>query len=170
MPTSAHPLHALAWAAAIALAPALARAQAATAPAPAASAAETVLPTVRVEAPPALPAKTEGSGSYTTGATAAATGLTLSLRDTPQSVTVITRERMDDQAMPAVADALVSTTGVSLKAVDRGRNNLSVRGFDVTNFLFDGIPFATGNIGIEEQNSVVYDRVEVEPRTTSTRS
>lgn len=161
MPISTHPLHALAWAAAIALTPSAARAQAAPTPAPAASAAETMLPTVRVEAAAALPSKTEGSGSYTTGATAAATGLTLSLRDTPQSVTVITRERMDDQAMPAVADALVSTTGVSLKAVDRGRNNLSVRGFDVTNFLFDGIPFATGNIGIEEQNSVVYDRVEV---------
>lgn len=128
---------------------------------PARATGETELPAVRVRASATPSAKTEGSGTYTTGATSAATGLTLSLRDTPQSVTVITRERIDDQAMDTVADALVSTNGVSLKGVDRGRNSISVRGFDVTNFQFDGVPFATGNVGLETQNTVIYDRVEV---------
>ena len=104
---------------------------------------------------------TEGTGSYTTGSASTATGLNLSLRDTPQSVSVITRERMDDQTMRTAADALKSTTGVSLKAVDRGRNNLSVRGFEVKSFQFDGIPVATGNIGIETTNTAMYDRLEV---------
>ncbi len=104
---------------------------------------------------------TEGSNSYTTGAAATATGLALSLRETPQSVTVITRERMDDQAMTTVSDALRNTIGVSVKPVDRGRNNLSVRGFDVNNFQIDGVPTVTGNIGLETLNNSIYDRIEV---------
>lgn len=146
---------------------AVAAAQAqAPAPAPAAAASapragETQLPLLRATAAATADGRSEGSGSYTPGATRSATGLELGLRDTPQSITVITRERIEQQAMPAVADVLVSTPGVSLKAVDRGRNTLSVRGFDVTNFLFDGVPATTGNIGIEEQSSVIYDRVEV---------
>ena len=39
---------------------------------------------------------TEGSGSYTAKATTASTGLALSLKETPQSVSVMTRQQMDD--------------------------------------------------------------------------
>jgi outer membrane receptor for ferric coprogen and ferric-rhodotorulic acid len=67
---------------------------------------------------------------------------------------------MDDAAMTA-ADALRSTTGVSLKPVDRGRNNSSVPGFEITSFQFDGVPVATGNVGIETTNTAIYDRIEV---------
>ena len=45
----------------------------------------------------ALGSTTEGSHSYTTGETSTATKLPLSLRETPQSVTVITRQQMTDQ-------------------------------------------------------------------------
>ena len=63
--------------------------------------------------------------------------------------------------MTTVADALLNTTGVSLKPVDRERNNLSVRGFEINSFQLDGVPVATGNIGIETGNTAIYDRVEV---------
>ena len=119
------------------------------------------LPAVRVSADEETSLATEDTGSYTTSSSSTALGLNLSLRDTPQSVTVITRERMDDEAMTTAADALRSTTGVSLKPVDRGRNNLSVRGFEVTSFQFDGVPVATGNVGIETTNTAIYDRIEV---------
>jgi outer membrane receptor for ferric coprogen and ferric-rhodotorulic acid len=117
------------------------------------------LPAVRVNAEDST--TSEGTASYTTESSSTATGLSLSLRETPQSITVITRQRMDDQAMTTAGDALRNTTGVSLKPVDRGRNNLSVRGFDITSFQFDGVPVATGNIGIETTNTAIYDRVEV---------
>jgi outer membrane receptor for ferric coprogen and ferric-rhodotorulic acid len=119
------------------------------------------LPAVRVSAAEETSLATEGTRSYTTPSSSTALGLNLSLRDTPQSVTVITRKRMDDEAMTTAADALRSTTGVSLKPVDRGRNNLSVRGFEVTSFQFDGVPVATGNVGIETTNTAIYDRIEV---------
>jgi outer membrane receptor for ferric coprogen and ferric-rhodotorulic acid len=115
------------------------------------------LPKIEVEATESVTIE----GAYTAGPTATATGLTLSFRDTPQSISVVTRERMDDQAMTTIGDALRNTTGVSLKPVDRGRNNLSVRGFEVNNFQLDGVPVATGNIGLETTHTVIYERVEV---------
>src|SRR5690606_4267951 len=53
------------------------------------------------------------------------------------------------------------TTGLSVKRVDRGRNLLSARGFDITSFQLDGLPFATGNVGLEESSTAIYERVEV---------
>lgn len=104
---------------------------------------------------------TENTGSYTVESSNIATGLNLSLRDIPQSVTVITSELMEDLAMDSVTDALRSTTGVSVKATDRGRNSLSARGFDINNYQIDGVPTVTGNIGIETANTAIYDRIEI---------
>lgn len=92
---------------------------------------------------------------------ALATGLDLSPRETPQSISVITREQMEDQAAANIADVLAYTTGISVKAMDRGRNTLSARGFEISNFQLDGAPFATGNVGLEENSSALYERVEV---------
>ena len=91
----------------------------------------------------------------------AATGLDLTPRETPQSITIITREQMDDQAASTIADVLEYTTGLSVKRVDRGRNLLSARGFPITSFQLDGLPIATGNVGLEETSATIYDRVEV---------
>ncbi|AJP72610.1 hypothetical protein TS85_13765 [Sphingomonas hengshuiensis] len=91
----------------------------------------------------------------------AATGLDLTPRETPQSITIITREQMNDQAATTISDVLEYTTGLSVKRVDRGRNLLSARGFDITNFQLDGLPFATGNVGLEESSTAIFDRVEV---------
>lgn len=100
---------------------------------------------------------------YGRGATAntAATGLSLTPQETPQSLSVITREQMEDQAAFKVTEMLAYTTGISVKAVDRGRNGLSARGFEITNFQLDGVPFETGNIGLEETSTAIYERVEV---------
>lgn len=127
---------------------------------PSAAGAPATMPAVTVKAAPDSPV-TEGSGSYTTPSTATATGLGLSIRDTPQSVSVVTRQRIDDQAMATVADALRNTIGISVKPVDRGRNRLSARGFEINNFQLDGVPMTTGNIGIETANAALYDRIEI---------
>lgn len=102
----------------------------------------------------------ESTGTYAAGVSSGATGLSLSLRDTPQSVTVITRERMDDQAMATVFDVLRNTTGVSVQPVDRGRSTLAVRGFEVKNFQFDGVPTAVYSDDVNA-NTVMFDRIEV---------
>ncbi|WP_414985827.1 TonB-dependent siderophore receptor [Acidovorax sp.] len=123
--------------------------------------ATAVLSEVTVTADAARDGTTEGTGSYTTDITRTATGLALSPRETPQSVTVVTRQQMDDQAATSVQDALQSTTGISFAALDRGRNYLSARGFEISNFQIDGLPTTNSNIGIETSGAAIFDRVEV---------
>lgn len=136
-------------------------AQQAAAPAPAAPAASAALPPIRVTAPADPSGASEGTGSYTVGTTSTATGLSLSIRETPQSVTVITRQRMDDEGATSIADVLGQSTGITIKAIDRGRNGVAARGFAITTYQFDGIPIETGNVGLETSDSDVYDRVEI---------
>lgn len=136
--------------------------EAATPAAPAAS--EPVqLPAVRVTAD-GRGATTEGSKSYTTGSTSTATGLSLSPRETPQSVTVVTRERLDDQALSSITDVVHNTTGITAKALDPARFSYSARGFDITNLQIDGIPTtweAGWSAGETSTDTAIYDRVEI---------
>ncbi|MEN1565575.1 TonB-dependent receptor plug domain-containing protein, partial [Pseudomonas aeruginosa] len=74
-------------------------------------------------------ATTEGTGSYTTGETAAATRLPLSLKETPQAVTVVTRQRMDDQQLNSVQNVLENTAGVASYQSDTERTSFYSRGF-----------------------------------------
>ncbi|HBO3232852.1 TPA: ferric-rhodotorulic acid/ferric-coprogen receptor FhuE [Pseudomonas aeruginosa] len=110
-------------------------------------------------------ATTEDSGSYTTGQTGAATRLPLSLRETPQSVTVVTRQRMDDQQLNSVQDVLENTTGVASYQSDSERTSFYSRGFLINNIQYDGIPTVVGDIingsGIGSLDTAFYDRVEV---------
>lgn len=105
---------------------------------------------------------TEGSGSYTTGATRTATRMALSPRETPQSVSVITRQQMDDQNLTSIADVLGKTPGITVTKLDSSRASFQARGFEIDNFQIDGIPaaFRFGN-GIDQTDMVIYDRVEV---------
>jgi len=106
---------------------------------------------------------TEGTQSYTTGAMATATKLPLTMRETPQAVTVITRQRMDDQAMTSVNDVVKNTPGLFLsQAEGPGRQTYSSRGFDIDNMMFDGLPSAySGYANSVQPNLAMFDRVEV---------
>ena len=57
---------------------------------------------------------TEGSGSYTAKATTASTGLALSLKETPQSVSVMTRQQMDDQNLTQITDVANQVAGLTV--------------------------------------------------------
>lgn len=73
------------------------------------------LGTVTVTAQASRDGTTEGTGSYTqTGASRTATGLGLSLRETPQSVSVMTRQRMDDFKLETLADVMEQTPGIAV--------------------------------------------------------
>ncbi|WP_315129406.1 TonB-dependent siderophore receptor [Comamonas antarctica] len=73
------------------------------------------LGTVTVTAQANRDGTTEGTGSYTqTGPTRTATGLSLTLRETPQSVSVMTRQRMDDFKLETLADVMEQTPGIAV--------------------------------------------------------
>ncbi|MDN5106526.1 TonB-dependent siderophore receptor [Aliarcobacter butzleri] len=105
-----------------------------------------------------LGSTTENSDSYTTGSTNTATKLDLSLRDTPQTVVVYTRQKLDDQNIKSIDELLSKISGVSMNRVDE-RLNVSARGFDVDYYLYDGIP--TSLIDSNDPDLIVYDRVEI---------
>ena len=105
-------------------------------------------------------AATENSGSY--AARVATIGkLAQSLRETPQSVTVVTRQRMDDQNMLTLADVLLQSTGVTAQERNFGHVTYNARGFSISNFQVDGVPRGDyGGIGIAP-DLAIFDRVEV---------
>ncbi|MDZ4326964.1 MAG: TonB-dependent siderophore receptor [Pseudomonas sp.] len=112
-----------------------------------------------------LGATTEDTHSYTTGSTSSATGLALSPRETPQSVTVVTRQQMDDRGVQSVSDALRNAPGVSTQKYDSDRTEFSARGFAITNFQYDGVnqPY-DGVYGENPNNSddaASLDRIEI---------
>ncbi len=106
---------------------------------------------------------TEGTQSYTTGSMKTATKLPLTLRETPQAVTVITRQRMDDQAMTSINDVVNATPGLFLNYSNGpGRQSYTSRGFDIDNLMYDGIPSGYNGVSVGAQpNLAMFDRVEV---------
>ncbi|WP_432786422.1 TonB-dependent siderophore receptor [Oligella sp. MSHR50489EDL] len=100
------------------------------------------------------------------GVSSTATGLNISIRDTPQSVSVLTRQQMDDRGMTTLNDAVRNITGLSTqKGYHAGDSDqFSARGFEVSSLLLDGLPISTGANGtfnVDNDGLDVYDRVEV---------
>ncbi|MET0229885.1 MAG: TonB-dependent siderophore receptor [Rhodanobacteraceae bacterium] len=104
------------------------------------------------------------SKSYTVDESSSATKLPLSLRETPQSVTVITREALDDRDLTSLRQVLDSTTGIYSNQYDTERVLFYSRGFVIDNLMYDGVPaisnFNTGSID-ETLDTALYDRIEV---------
>lgn len=125
---------------------------------------------VRVEgsATAGLAAGESFPGTYAApGASRSATGLTLSVRETPQTVTVITRQQMEDQALFRLPDVLRQVPGLSYTQADSERFGFSIRGFDVGNYRQDGMAASTyptgayGSLYRSNFDMAVYERIEV---------
>ena len=144
-------------------------AQAGTGTAPNASASTTdaavapdaaVLPAVTVTGRHVDMATTEGTGSYTTPA------MTLgkrsqALKEIPQSVSVITRERMNEQNMTSLGDVLANTTGITVQDTNNYERAYYARGYKIENIQFDGVPTQSGSGFFTQPDMAIYDRVEV---------
>ncbi|MFP1952386.1 TonB-dependent siderophore receptor [Lonsdalea quercina] len=113
---------------------------------------------------------TEGTGSYTTDSMSTATELTLSPRETPQSVSVVTRSRMNEQHMTSLDEAMGQTTGVNVVNNSSYQVQFQSRGFTMDNIKEDGANSSSQNsvsgMGYSEASSespdlAIYDHVEV---------
>ncbi|CAB3852180.1 Ferripyoverdine receptor [Achromobacter animicus] len=133
-------------------------------PLPAASAVTALEPVV-VTANGVIP-PSEGTGSYTMPESSSATRMRLTMRETPQSVSVITRQQMDDQGIVSVAGALEQTPGITVVQDNSEGYSFYSRGFQLQNFQFDGLPSLSsdgGNVrdNYSITNTVIYDRIEI---------
>jgi outer membrane receptor for ferric coprogen and ferric-rhodotorulic acid len=107
---------------------------------------------------------TEGSGSYTPGTIATATRLVLTPRETPQSISVVTRQAMDDFGLNSIDDVMRHTPGITVATYDSDRTSYYSRGFAIRNFQYDGIPILQDpqySSGHTLTDMVIYDRVEI---------
>jgi outer membrane receptor for ferric coprogen and ferric-rhodotorulic acid len=119
---------------------------------------------------PVLGSTTENSGSYTTGSMGVATRLPLSIRQTPQSVSVVTRKRMDDQGMTRLEDALQQVTGVNVMYETADQVRFYSRGFAMDNLQENGtsssfqgsVPgMGSAEASSDSPDMALYDHVEV---------
>jgi outer membrane receptor for ferric coprogen and ferric-rhodotorulic acid len=93
---------------------------------------------------------------------ASATGLDLSLRETPQSVSIIDRQRIEDFALTNIADVLDQAVGVNVNRNETDRTDYTSRGFEVTNRQVDGIGVALqGGVQFGDLDTVLYERVDI---------
>ncbi|MFK7700832.1 TonB-dependent siderophore receptor [Pseudomonas caspiana] len=123
-----------------------------------------ILGATNVNAVSQLGTTTDGTGSYTTGGSSTASKLNLSLRETPQTVSVVTRQLMDDKKLTSLDKVLEQTPGITFQYRNFGGHVYTSRGFSLLaeSFLIDGVPGQGYQItGWMKPDTAIYDRVEV---------
>lgn len=109
---------------------------------------------------------TENSGEYTTsGSSGTAAGLALTVKETPQSMTVTTNQQIVDQNMETLDEVIEWTPGLSaMQGNGEFRWSFIARGSIVENQQFDGVPnyvhYYSRDVNPQE-DMAMYDRVEV---------
>lgn len=110
---------------------------------------------------------TEGSRSYTTGLVSVGSKTPVSLKDTPQAVSVISQQMIKDQRMTALSDAMRRAPGITLRNTNYNTVAFYSRGFGIDNLQIDGtapmdIGTGVGTFYSERQyDMAAYDHVEV---------
>ena len=125
----------------------------------------TQLPTITVSANNTNSLTTEGSGLYTAKATTASTGLALSLKETPQLVSVITRQQMEDQNLTQLTDVVTQAAGLTINQggnIGSDNSPIYARGQTVDNYLLDGVKLLNSYSSIfQSQDTALFDRIEI---------
>ena len=116
------------------------------------------LPTVTVNAD--ADSTTEGSDSYVAKRATIGSRTDQSIQETPASVSVLTRDRMDDQDMTTIQEALRYVTGVSSIDYGDGTAYFRARGSEL-GIEFDGVSILSGLQFQPQFDLAMYDRVEV---------
>lgn len=106
---------------------------------------------------------TEGSGSYTSGALTVGSKQPRSIRHTPQSVSVVTEQRIREQRLNTLDNVLMQTPGISVQNESITSSGFFARGFLVQTGQIDGVPMTLGtnNYGYASPDIAFYDHVEV---------
>lgn len=104
----------------------------------------------------------ETSDTYAPRSTETSLRLNLTHRETPRSMSVITREQMEDFALYDINDVLEGTTGVTVESVETDRTYYTSRGFDIVNFQYDGVGMPAVYSNLQgDLDTAFYDRIEI---------
>ncbi|MDY0977078.1 TonB-dependent siderophore receptor [Massilia sp. CFBP9012] len=105
-------------------------------------------------------ATTEKSKSFTTRSSTLFKG-EQDIRDTPQPVTVITRQLMEERNMLDLTDVLTNTAGITVDYTDSERIAYNSRGFRVDAMQIDGLSYKQSGAYFIQPDTAVLDRVEL---------
>src|SRR5450830_1604908 len=100
--------------------------------------AEKVMAPVLVSASMEHDPVSEHGNSYAARAVTVGKGVQ-TLREIPQSVSVVTRQKMDDQNLNTIDAVLANTTGITMYDSPMGGRYVFSRGFRVDTYQFDGV-------------------------------
>lgn len=91
-----------------------------------------------------------------------ATKLSLDLFDTPQSISIVGRDQIDDFALTDIRDLLDTVPGVTVERTETDRVTYAARGFEIDSFQIDGISqsFRSRRTS-SDRDTAVFERVEV---------
>lgn len=107
---------------------------------------------------------TEGTGSYNTELTSSSTRLNLTPQETPQAITVLTRQRLEDQRLDTLVDALAAAPGIVVQKTHIGEGqdgtDIYARGSRLRNYQIDGVPTSLVVTPLLA-NTSAYDRIEI---------
>lgn len=85
----------------------------------------------------------------------------LNPREIPQSVSTITSQRIRDQSLTTVDDAMKQVTGVTVIANDSSQSQYYSRGYSM-GVAYDGIPAYRSLSGVQQFDLAMYERIEVQ--------
>ena len=94
-------------------------------------------------------------------AAGAALKLPLKLNEIPQTVSIIDRERIEQQALVSLDDVMTNAPGVTVQPGTRLRTAYYSRGFSIDTLNFDGIPTSGWNEAVNTEDMAIYQRVEL---------
>ncbi|UFS67917.1 TonB-dependent siderophore receptor (plasmid) [Paracoccus denitrificans] len=105
-------------------------------------------------------ATTEGSGSYASGAASIARGAD-SLKEVPQSVTVVTKQALDDQNLTTMSEAMAKAPGIVATTDGMGQPVFYSRGFVIDNYQIDNLGTSYDSTFKPDFDMAIYDRLEI---------
>ncbi|XNM56157.1 TonB-dependent receptor plug domain-containing protein [Escherichia coli] len=96
----------------------------------------------------------DGENDYNVTSTSAGTKMQMTQRDIPQSVTIVSQQRMEDQQLQTLGEVMENTLGISKSQADS----------EIDNYMVDGIPTdleSRWNLGDALSDMALFECVEV---------
>ncbi|WP_145004855.1 TonB-dependent siderophore receptor [Pseudomonas oryzihabitans] len=112
-----------------------------------------------------IQASAEGGGAdagYQRPVSASTTRLGLTDRQTPQAITTLTRDQVEDFRLQSIKEALRAAPSVTVEQTETDRTQFTSRGFDINTFQYDGMgmPFVSTTL-VGDQDLAEYEQVDV---------
>lgn len=91
-----------------------------------------------------------------------ATNLDLDIKDTPQSISVVSKEQMRQFGADSLNDALKLATGIQVEQVSTNLTNFLSRGFEIKNTQIDGVGMPNGwGVVTNAMDAYGFEKLEV---------